>query len=954
MIDILSRRLLVRDDGSGKCREKLDGTLAEFESEDAIILLGDPGMGKTTIFRESAKEHYTTVRKFLIAPKVTFGSALFLDALDEYRTVASGHDVIAEVAKALCSLKKPKFRLSCRAADWFGTQDQEVLRVASASGRIVVLELCPLTRSEILSAVQGKVPDPVVFLHEVESKGLENLLGNPQTLELLACAWSGDKKPRNKFEAFEIGISKLIKEINVQHVPRGVNRFDHSDLLKAAGTAASIILLSNSVGISRSEPADGSGYVSHTVVPQELRQSLDIALKRRIFISTEVDRFEFPHRTIAEFLAAKDISNRIQNGLPINRVMALICIDGRPVSSLRGLFAWLMCMLGHLSTGYVKLDPYGVATYGDASVLAPDAQRQIWESLRDLHDPWFLTSEDNPGLFTELANLNTAEIIKKLIQDTTTSVHLKIAILEAIANSKDDIGITELIKDIVLDKDNNTWLRSTALKAFCKSVNYDRASLETLDFELANSLDDLDAPEVRVELLSINPKLGDWTKRLISTVEQVASAKKERLIFGRFYRLVTLPSDTDLDVVLDSASKVLMHKSPNRFELRSIFDGWLKRRLESPTLIMPSQLAKWLRNICLGRSRGSEKALALMKARFEQKPSLFEEVFYLLSNTNTNKERSFWLFVVHDLWQMLPETVWPVPHSEFFLTLAEKETDPQRAADLFRMYMNRFPSEGASVAFVESGINFLARRKDIAKIIGNWKSCKIEEHQKAEWRRSLKESRKQSINRAQNVASLTPLLMTIREGSEEHALAWAARVYQGFHTQVENVSNPLERLVNVTNEEIANALVEGLIRYVENPSIPKKEVVIESYFSNSIPWTHNLMCVSVYLLLNAGKRVPKEALPHCIAAVVTAYQIGDSVPGYNETLSKWIIQEVHENSFVVRSVLTEMWAYSARFKKGILPNFYELSKEPNSQRFLVSLSINVLNTGTNEDNYTVC
>jgi hypothetical protein len=146
--------LLVRDDGTGKERET-NGTFAEFESEDAIIILGDPGMGKTTLFRDAAKANYTTVRNFLIDPDVAVDDPLFLDALDEYRTIARGQDASSEVAKALCSLKKPKFRLSCRAADWFGSTDEEVLRGASASGRVVVLELCPLSRDEILIAVCG-------------------------------------------------------------------------------------------------------------------------------------------------------------------------------------------------------------------------------------------------------------------------------------------------------------------------------------------------------------------------------------------------------------------------------------------------------------------------------------------------------------------------------------------------------------------------------------------------------------------------------------------------------------------------------------------------------------------------------------------------------------------------------------------------------------------------------
>jgi len=123
LIGTLTRRLRVRDDGAGKGRDT-DGTFAEFENEDAIILLGDPGMGKTTFFKGAAKANYMTVRKFLIDPHAAAGAALFLDALDEYRTIAGGQDASSEVSKALCSLKKPKSRLSCRATDWFGAQGQ--------------------------------------------------------------------------------------------------------------------------------------------------------------------------------------------------------------------------------------------------------------------------------------------------------------------------------------------------------------------------------------------------------------------------------------------------------------------------------------------------------------------------------------------------------------------------------------------------------------------------------------------------------------------------------------------------------------------------------------------------------------------------------------------------------------------------------------------------------------
>lgn len=954
MINISSRKLRVRDDGTGNARET-DGTFAEFETEDAIVLLGDPGMGKTTLFKDVAKVNFTTVRKFLIEPHATANEILFLDALDEYRTIASGQDASAAVAKVLCSMNKPKFRLSCRAADWFGSADQEVLSVASASGRIVVLELCPLSREEILNAVQCLVQDPVEFLDEAESAGLGKLLGNPQTLDLLARAWGSDKKPRNKFEAYEIGVSELLKEINPQHIVRGTRSPDPVYLREASGAAASILLLSNSLGISRAEPADGNGYVRLTDVPYPNMSALDTSLKRRLFFSPEVDRFEPVHRTIAEFLAAEDLSKRIGNGLPINRVMALICgVDASPVSSLRGLFAWMMCNIGDLAEDYVKLDPYGVVTYGDASVLPPSAQCAIWRGLWELRDPWFLTNDDDRGTFRDLANLNTREIIKNILQDPTSGVHLKIAALEAIANSTDNIGLNEIIRNIVLEKHDNTWLRSTALRAFTKSVQNDQVQMKALDNDLAMANDDLAAPEVRVDLLTLTPVSGSLPLRILSIMEQAASQNQERQIVGRFYSLIALPSDADLDVILDCASQVLIPESKDRYELRSIFDAWLKRRLNNSSAITPLQLSSWLRNIwgCRDTSKDEESVVSL-RERFKREPSLFEKVFELLANDLPNKEHSHWLFIAHDLWNLLPPMVWPVSQCEFFLTNADKEKDAERAADLFRMYMSYFPEEGGSVALAEAGLALLERRQDIAKILGEWKSCKIEKWRKDRWKSREKESHKQSKNRIESIAYLTPRLTNIREGREEQALVWAAMVYQGFFYNLNNKASARERLISVTNDEIADAFVQGFIRYVENPNIPRKKEIIESWIANRIPRTHILLSLSVFLRLNAGMTVPEEALPDCIAAAINRYNHSDKIPGYNETLLAWILYQIRQSPSVVKSVLKEMWIASATAKRGILPEFYELNRDSSAQQFLASLSADVLKTGINNDHETV-
>jgi hypothetical protein len=951
MVEILLRNLRVRDDGTGKGRE-INATYAEFQGEDAIVFLGDPGMGKTTFFKAAANGNFTTVRQFLVNPHVGEGEALFLDALDEYRAVAGGSDVSSEVAKVICSLKKPKFRLSCRSADWFGSTDQEVIRAASASGRVVVLELCPLRRDEILISVQGIVPDPIKFVDEAESAGLGNLLGNPQTLELLARAWSTDHKPRNKYEAYEMGVSELLKEINPGHIRRGATSPVLGDLRKAAGATSSILLLSNAVGVSRSEMVE-EGYIALHIVPHNNKNDLDVVLKRRLFSSPGVDRFEPLHRTIAEFLAAEDLAARICNGLPIDRVMALMCgIDGSPISSLRGLFAWLMCRIGQLAEGYVERDPYGVATYGDASELSPGAQRAIWEGLRRLRDPWFLSNQDDHGSFRDLSNLNTAKIIQELLKDSTTGIHLKIAVLQSISNSSENIGLYDVLRDMVLAVGSDIGLRSTALRAFARTVDNDFARLSALDYDLAQATNDLLAPEVRIEILSLTRTKGNLAEKILSILEQAALIKKGRHVFGHFYNLIGLPSVSDLDEILDGGVRVLIPKNEVRFELRSIFDKWLKRRLESPTPISPVQMAKWLRNSQTSQDRHSEETLASLKERFGKEPSLFEEVFELLARMVPEKEHSFGGFVSYDLWKLLPDAVWPVSKCEFFLACAEREKDPARAGELFRMYLSCFPIEGASVALAEAGFEYLGRRHDVEKALGNWKSCKIEKWRKNGQKRMVKEDRKNKVTRAKNVVYLLPRLAGIRSGGEEDALVWASKVYLGYSND-KSIPDPHERLTSVTNNEITEACIEGFICYVENPSIPKRREVIDSWQENSIPYTHLLLVLSVFMRIDAGLAVPAEALPHCFAAVVTEFHTGYEIPGFNETMSNWVLQLARQNSDVVRSVLNELWVCSSTARRGSLPGFYELSQDSGSLQFLASLSVDVLKSGIHDDDETV-
>jgi len=943
MISALSRRLRIRDDGTGKSADN-ECTFLDFEAENAIVLLGDPGMGKTTLFNEAAQGYCITVRNFLVNPKCTTREPIYLDALDEYRAIESGKDASAEVARVLCSLKRPKFRLSCRAADWYGSIDQNVLRQASESSRVVVLELLPLSRDEILNILKEKAPkisDPFSFLEEVAAAGLEKLLGNPQTLELMARAWETDPKPRNKFEAYNKGITELLKEINEAHSICDLSNYEPVDLRKAAGAVFSVLLLSGSVGISRSESLCNNGYIHFTTGPYQDKIAIKEVLKRRLFSSSSSNSFLPVHRTIAEFLAAEDLSTRINNGLSINRVLSLICgNDGKPISSLRGLFAWLMCNLGPSAEDYIERDPYGITTYGDVGVLLPQAQCAILSGLQKLKDPWFLTNEDDRGSFCNLANKYTANIIKNILEESETSFHLKIFVLEAIANSSEAVGLETLIKAIVIDKQNDTWLRTTALKAYVKSVNNDWKILEALDFELHQALDDFSAPKVRADLLQLTKEYGILALRLLSIMEQAAHNEKERLIIGSFYMLIDLPSDDDITVILDGSARVLIPKNKNYSEFIFLFDKWLMRRLKSSIQIIPKQLSMWLFYLRIGRYHYSKDTISLIKELFIGTPLLFEKVFLLLTNIANKGEYSFWHFLFHDLREILPDAIWPVPKCEFYLYISEKEIDPEKASYYFRMYLSCFPTNNASIELANNGLAFISRRPDVELFLKNWKICEIEEWRLEDYNRRNKMEMDYIQTRNNNIAYISPRLLSIREGAEEHVLYWATKVYSGLDGFNKDISDPQDRLVYWTNDEIADAIIQGIPRYIEINSLPNKEELIKSYCDNKTPIKHVLLNLSIFMRLEKGMGIPTDNLHLYLASVITSIYFTNCT-NINEKLNEWLLIQLRENSNIVKTVLKEIWIQSINTGKYSLPKYDELNNQ-HYIGFLSSLSAEVL------------
>lgn len=452
--------------------------IVNFRGVDAFVLLGEPGSGKSTLFRHEAEAlgesaRYVTVRDFLRSALIAYDSrrVLFIDGMDEQRA-ADGvvNQPLDRLIEKLETLGKPKFRLSCRAADWHKLDTDELKKVAR-DGKIHALYLQSLTEDEILQVLSSWTParlaDPVKFIEKARENGLDSMLGNPLLLDLLVGAVSGDKWPASRTEIFEQACSRLVKEHNVAH-ERVAGTSNTAELLDDAGLLCLVLLLSDK------ERYHILGHGSDSVSVNDLAARLGIPLERAIralntnvFVAEDETRW-YRHRLIAEFLAARAVVKILDAGLPIKRVLALMGgADGGIVDALRGLYGWMVSFSSQRDL-LLQHDVLAVIYYGDVRHFDTEIKRLVFETIhrsaqlrpgigrRDWQSKAFgaLGTPDMATYFAEVLDRNKFEEADQV---------LLLSVLEAIEHGDPIMELLPAVTKVVRNKHHWGIVRQAAV-----------------------------------------------------------------------------------------------------------------------------------------------------------------------------------------------------------------------------------------------------------------------------------------------------------------------------------------------------------------------------------------------------------------------------------------------------------------------------------------------------------
>ena len=358
----------------------------------AYVLIAEPGAGKTTAFKTEAARAgavFVTVRDFRTFDDKPewHGSTLFLDGLDESRAATEdGRTSLDDIRRKLERLGRPRFRLSCRWADWLAANDKDELETVSPDGTVVVVRLEPLSERNIKDILWKNhgVEDTAGFLADARERGVAGLLRNPQNLDLLAKSVARGKWPDSRRETFEEACGMLAREPNGQHRVANPSAADVVPLIEAAGRLCAAQLLSGGTGYTLPDRADPeSDYPSLAEVDGNPRGPERQVLGTRLFEGVSPGRLAPAHRQIAEFLAARHVSGLLDTGLPLGRVLALITgFDGELLPSFQNFVSWLAV---HNKPSRKRLSRYhanGLIYAGEAGTYSVDEKREIVRNLR--------------------------------------------------------------------------------------------------------------------------------------------------------------------------------------------------------------------------------------------------------------------------------------------------------------------------------------------------------------------------------------------------------------------------------------------------------------------------------------------------------------------------------------------------------------------------------------------
>ena len=518
------------DSQSGRIWNKNVVSFEEISDAKGLVLLGDPGMGKSTILSEQesiwkSKQHdskdkylFLNLRSYQTDGRLadhlfespifqewlagTHALHLFLDSLDEgllsIKVLAA---CLADEFKKLPS-ERLYLRIACRTVEW-----PDVLEngLTDWLGKEVVQHqvLAPLRKKDVEEAARVSGLDAKLFLSQVGSSAVVPFAIKPVTLNFLLSVYRNQGSlPSSQSALYLEGCRLLAAETSESRDAAGykgeltaVQR-----LAVAARIAATMIFGNRNAVYLGANPAEApnedvdirelSAGAESTddgrfkVGEKEIRETLRTGL----FSTRGSNRIGWGHQTYAEFLAAWYLK---KHNVSIFQIKSLITHPDDPkkkiIPQLGETAAWLAGMIPEIFQAIVQAEP-DLLSRSEVATGDPSRRAALVKALLQLYEDEHSYDRDRQH-YKNLAHPGLADQLRPYIADKTKGVIVRRVAID-IAESCNIQPLNDVLLVVALDTSDNLASRVQAASAIWRiGDDQTRKGLKPIAF--ADDADDL-------------------------------------------------------------------------------------------------------------------------------------------------------------------------------------------------------------------------------------------------------------------------------------------------------------------------------------------------------------------------------------------------------------------------------------------------------------------------------
>lgn len=831
------KRTLIAEKGTRDERVVEESDIASIGR--VIILLGEPGIGKTELTvqlestfgakRVAAGTFYRTADPSIY--QVADGSPLIIDGLDEVPT-SNAEPSIDRILSSLGKLKNPNVIISCRAADWTGAVNRQKFSQDYGVTPVPVY-IQPFSHEQASDFLLGYdiriAPDQL--LSAIRAQGLNDLAGNPLTLRLLAEVWLRDSGlPSTKTELLRRATELLTDEENPAHDLSPQAQIPTEKLLDVGGSIFAHLLLAGAVGIATGNRKRApEGFVPLADLSNTSTDGdVESATKTRLFRPEAEDQLAPIHRVIAEYLAARWLSQQLDSKLSERRLLRLIEVSGGIPSALRGLHAWLGHFSPQVRERCIDADPYGFLRYGDTTHLSAQSARYLLKALTRLadDDPYFRSEDWSVRSVAGLARSELKSEIIDLITSPQRHVQLSALILTSLIGSTLTGDVIPELLGLIKDSKAPYVERSAAAEALATS---------NLAIDWHNLMNDLlstgkhENSRLATETIAVVGP-SRFSASIIGTAITSLnglndSDRREARVHGADFLLIeridaTLAQDV-LDVISAKVSAKIGDRDwhPGR-RLTSSVLRLLSSAIDGPQ-IQPARFWTWVSQF-EGQRGYPEEALQHINSYLE-KNDLFRRNVQRIVIYDTSVDGGPWMAIVHELPRVLPGLIITIADAIFFLDeIAQNEfLDTHQVAlwgDLVRA-TRRPQTEDDELLKTTISLG-TKRHAELADEYEQITRPPLRDYQAENLQRQRTDEKNRRALFREHRKRFATQIVEIESGKDIGALASLANAYLNRYTDLDHVADPVSRLKEWVGERIANSALKGFISVLERDDLP--------------------------------------------------------------------------------------------------------------------------------------